>query len=47
MLRKDHDLVLALQAALTSVIKDGTYGRLLTKYGLSAYGVTAAKINAG
>ncbi|WP_329288307.1 ABC transporter substrate-binding protein [Streptomyces pseudovenezuelae] len=47
VLRKDHDLVLALQAALTSVIKDGTYGRLLTKYGLSAYGVTAAKINAG
>ncbi|WP_069769910.1 ABC transporter substrate-binding protein [Streptomyces sp. LUP30] len=47
VLRKDHDLVLALQAALTSVIKDGTYGRILTKYGLSAYGVTAAEINAG
>lgn len=46
-LRKDHDLVLALQAALTAVIKDGTYGKLLTKYGLSSYGVTTAKINAG
>ncbi|TVZ75446.1 ABC transporter substrate-binding protein [Streptomyces sp. BK340] len=47
VLRKDHDLVLALQAALTSVIEDGTYNELLAKYGLASYGVRTAKVNAG
>ncbi|MFI5689094.1 ABC transporter substrate-binding protein [Streptomyces sp. NPDC051636] len=47
VLRKDHDLVVALQAALTAVIKDGTYDELLAKYGLSSYGVKTATVNAG
>lgn len=45
VLRKDHDLVLALQAALDSLVKDGVYKQLLDKYDLSAYGVTSAIVN--
>ncbi|MFI0511153.1 ABC transporter substrate-binding protein [Streptomyces sp. WSLK1-5] len=47
VLRKNHDLVQALQAALTSVIKDGTYDKILAKYGLAPYGIKSAKVNAG
>ncbi|MFF9774961.1 ABC transporter substrate-binding protein [Streptomyces sp. NPDC013978] len=45
VLRKDHDLVLALQAALDSLVKDGVYKQLLDKYDLSAYGVKSAIVN--
>ncbi|MFF7641104.1 transporter substrate-binding domain-containing protein [Streptomyces canus] len=47
VLRKDHDLVLALKSALDSLVEDGTYRQLLKKYGLTSYGVTSAKVNAG
>jgi polar amino acid transport system substrate-binding protein len=42
ILKKDHDLAVAMQAALKSLIADGTYGRLLQKYNLSSYGVKSA-----
>jgi polar amino acid transport system substrate-binding protein len=42
VLRKNHDLVVALQAALDSLVKDGVYQQLLKKYDLSAYGVKSA-----
>jgi polar amino acid transport system substrate-binding protein len=45
ILKKNHDLAVALQAALKSLIDDGTYGRLLQKYNLSSYGVKKAILN--
>jgi polar amino acid transport system substrate-binding protein len=45
VLKKDHDLTLALQAALKSLIQDGTYKQLLAKYKLSSYAIDSALIN--
>jgi polar amino acid transport system substrate-binding protein len=45
VLKKDHDLTLALQAALKSLIQDGTYKQLLAKYKLSSYAIESALIN--
>lgn len=47
ILKKDHDLALAVQASLQSLIDDGTYAALLTKYGLSSYAVPSAQLNQG
>ena len=47
VLKSDKGLTTALQAALQSLISDGTYGKLLAKYGLSSYGVTSASLNQG
>jgi polar amino acid transport system substrate-binding protein len=45
VLKKDHDLTLALQAALKSLIADGTYKKVLAKYTLTSYAIDSAKIN--
>jgi polar amino acid transport system substrate-binding protein len=45
ILKKDHDLAVAMKAALQSLITDGTYGRLLLKYNLTSYGVKSAILN--
>ncbi|MCW2901160.1 MAG: hypothetical protein JWO67_3425 [Streptosporangiaceae bacterium] len=45
VLKKDHDLTLALQAALKSLIADGTYKKVLAKYELTSYAIDSAKIN--
>lgn len=45
VLKKNSDLTKSLQAALSAVIKDGTYGELLKKYSLTSYGVESARLN--
>jgi polar amino acid transport system substrate-binding protein len=45
VLKKNADLTKAIQAALASLIKDGTYGTLLEKWNLSAFAVSEATIN--
>lgn len=47
VLKKDHDLALALQAALQSLVDDGTYKKLLAKYNLDSYAVANAQLNGG
>jgi polar amino acid transport system substrate-binding protein len=47
LLKKDNDLAKALQSALKSLIDDGTYKQLLTRYNLSSYGVESATMNHG
>jgi ABC-type amino acid transport substrate-binding protein len=47
VLKKDAELSKALNLALASVIKDGSYAKILAKYGMSDYGVDAAGINLG
>jgi polar amino acid transport system substrate-binding protein len=45
VLKANSDLTKALQAAVQSLIADGTYGKLLAKWNLSAFAVTEATIN--
>jgi polar amino acid transport system substrate-binding protein len=47
VLKKDHDLTLALQAALESLLADGTYTKLLAKYSLGSYAVDNVQLNGG
>lgn len=44
---KNSPLIPAIQAALQSLIDDGTYGKILAKYGVEGGAVTKATINAG
>ena len=45
MLKANHQLALALQAALKAVIADGTYTAILTKYGVQSGALTTATLN--
>jgi polar amino acid transport system substrate-binding protein len=47
VLKKDHELATAIQAALQALIVDGTYAELLDKYNLSSYAVESAELNQG
>ncbi|KJK59826.1 hypothetical protein [Saccharothrix sp. ST-888] len=43
--RKDNGLVRALAAAVDAVIKDGTYGRVLKRWGLDGEAVRSSGTN--
>lgn len=45
VLKSNSGLTKAIQAALQSLIADGTYGKLLAKWNLTAFAVTEATIN--
>jgi polar amino acid transport system substrate-binding protein len=45
ILKANKDLTAALQAAVQSLINDGTYGKILAKWNLSSFGVAEATIN--
>ena len=45
ILKANKELTAALQAAVQSLIDDGTYGKILAKWNLSSFGVTEATIN--
>jgi polar amino acid transport system substrate-binding protein len=45
VLKKNTGLTAAIQAAVKSLIDDGTYAKLLSKWNLSAFAVTEATIN--
>jgi polar amino acid transport system substrate-binding protein len=45
VLKKNTGLTLAIQAAVASLIADGTYSTLLEKWNLSAFAVAEATIN--
>jgi polar amino acid transport system substrate-binding protein len=45
VLKANKELTAALQAAVQSLIDDGTYGKVLAKWNLSSFGVTTASIN--
>lgn len=45
VLKANKELTAALQAAVQSLIADGTYGKILAKWNLSSFGVTEATIN--
>ncbi|MFN8171283.1 MAG: ABC transporter substrate-binding protein [Candidatus Nanopelagicales bacterium] len=45
VLKKDNDLALALQAALQTLIDNGTYQQILDKYEVGAYAVPTAQLN--
>jgi polar amino acid transport system substrate-binding protein len=45
VLKANTKLTAALQAAVQSLIADGTYGKILAKWNLSNFGVTTATIN--
>lgn len=45
VLKANSGLTAAIQAAVKSLIADGTYGKLLAKWNLSAFAVTEATIN--
>ena len=45
ILKANKELTAALQAAVQSLINDGTYGKILAKWNLSSFGVTEATIN--
>ncbi|MFI6925789.1 transporter substrate-binding domain-containing protein [Nonomuraea spiralis] len=45
VLNANEDLAKAIQAALQSLIEDGTYGRIYSKWDLASIGVTSAVIN--
>lgn len=47
VLKSETGLTKAIQAALQSLIDDGTYAKLLATYGLSSYAVPSATINQG
>jgi polar amino acid transport system substrate-binding protein len=45
ILKENKELTAALQAAVQSLINDGTYGKILAKWNLTSFGVTEATIN--
>ena len=45
VLKANKELTAALQAAVQSLIDDGTYGKILAKWNLSSFGVPTATIN--
>jgi polar amino acid transport system substrate-binding protein len=45
VLKANKELTAALQAAVQSLINDGTYGKILAKWNLSNFGVQTATIN--
>lgn len=45
ILKTNKELTAALQAAVQSLINDGTYGKILAKWNLSSFGVAEATIN--
>jgi len=45
ILKANKELTAALQAAVQSLIADGTYGKILAKWNLSSFGVAEATIN--
>jgi polar amino acid transport system substrate-binding protein len=45
ILKTNKELTAALQAAVQSLIDDGTYGKILAKWNLSSFGVAEATIN--
>jgi polar amino acid transport system substrate-binding protein len=45
VLKANKELTAAIQAAVQSLIDDGTYGKILAKWNLSSFGVTTASIN--
>jgi polar amino acid transport system substrate-binding protein len=45
ILKGNDKLTAALQAAVQSLINDGTYGKILAKWNLSSFGVKTASIN--
>ena len=45
ILKANKELTAALQAAVQSLINDGTYGKILAKWNLSSFGVQTASIN--
>jgi polar amino acid transport system substrate-binding protein len=45
ILKTNKELTSALQAAVQSLINDGTYGKILAKWNLSSFGVAEASIN--
>ncbi|MFM6963325.1 MAG: ABC transporter substrate-binding protein [Micrococcales bacterium] len=45
VLKANSGLTAALKAAVQSLIDDGTYGKLLAKWNLSSFAVTAATVN--
>lgn len=45
VLKTNKELTAALQAAVQSLINDGTYGKILAKWNLSSFGVAEATIN--
>ena len=45
VLKANSGLTAAIQAAVKSLIADGTYGKLLAKWNLSTFAVTEATIN--
>jgi polar amino acid transport system substrate-binding protein len=45
ILKANKELTAALQAAVQSLINDGTYGKILAKWNLTSFGVTEATIN--
>jgi polar amino acid transport system substrate-binding protein len=45
ILKANKELTAALQAAVQSLIDDGTYGKILAKWNLSSFGVAEATIN--
>ncbi len=45
--KKDSPLVKALQSALQSLVDDGTYGKILTKWGVESGALDKITINAG
>jgi polar amino acid transport system substrate-binding protein len=45
VLKANKELTAALQAAVQSLIADGTYGKILAKWNLSSFGVAEATIN--
>jgi polar amino acid transport system substrate-binding protein len=45
ILKANKELTAALQAAVQSLIADGTYGKILAKWNLSNFGVAEATIN--
>ncbi|SEC00888.1 amino acid ABC transporter substrate-binding protein, PAAT family [Paramicrobacterium humi] len=47
IVQKDSDLIKAIQAAMQELMDDGTYAKILKKWGVDAGAVTEATINAG
>ncbi|MEN9965404.1 MAG: hypothetical protein RJA60_401 [Actinomycetota bacterium] len=45
ILKENKELTAALQAAVQSLINDGTYAKILAKWNLSSFGITEATIN--
>lgn len=47
VLKANNDLALAIQAALQSLMDDGTYAEIMAKYDVSPYSVESAGLNQG